>query len=108
MRDVVEQILSAEGEAKARIQKARESASAIRTQADREAEQRLQEARTQAQDTIRSAVTGAREQGEREHGALVEQAHRESKQFIESHTADIEKTIAKAVERIIKPEYAED
>jgi len=108
MREMVEKILSAEAEAKDRVEAARKEAAAIRSEADLAVERRLQEARKAAQEKVRDIVAAAREQGRREQESLVREAKEAGQRFIQEHAGAIEETIARVVGRITRPEYAED
>ena len=107
MLNIVERILGTEEEAARLIKAAREEASDIKADADRDHDLKLREARRTGQETIQRAINDATERGKRERDALVEEARRAGDRFAEEHRPEIERTVETIVTRMLKPEYAE-
>jgi V/A-type H+-transporting ATPase subunit G/H len=108
MQEIVTKVLQAEKEAETRIQEARSKAGEIRARADREVEATVQEAREQAGKRAQEILSQARSQAQKEYEEAVEQARDENQAFFTSHEEDIDRAAESVIALITSPEWVQD
>jgi V/A-type H+-transporting ATPase subunit G/H len=107
MQEIVTRVLEAEKEAETRIQEARSKAGEIRAQADREVEAAMQQAREQAGKRSQEILSRARSQAQEEYEKAVEQAREENQAYFRSHDEDINRVADSVLALITNPEWAQ-
>ena len=100
MQEIVTKVLEAEKAAEQRIQEARSRAGEIRAQADRYVQAKLEQAREQAARRSQEIVEEARSQAQAEHEQARQQTEEENRLFFENNEPLIDKA-AEAVVRIL-------
>ena len=98
MQEIVTKVLEAEKAAEQRIQEARSQAGEIRAQADRDVQAKLEQAREQAARRTREIVDKARSHAQEEHERALRQTEEENRLFFENN----EPLMAKAVETVVR------
>ena len=100
MQEIVTRVLEAEKAAEQRIQEARSKAGDIRAQADREAQAALEQAREQAARGSQEILDKARSRARAEHEKALQQTEEENRLFFENNEPLFDKA-AEAVVRIV-------
>ena len=98
MQEIVTKVLEAEKAAEQRIQEARSRAGEIRAQADRDVQAKLEQARERAARRSQEIVDEARSRAEAEHREALQQTEEENRLFFEHN----ERLIDKAAETVIR------
>jgi len=98
MQEIVTKVLEAEKSAEQRIQEARGKAGEIRAQADRAVQAKLEQARAQAAQRAREIVDKARSQAQGAHEKALQQTEEENRLFFENN----EPLIIKAAEAVVR------
>ena len=106
MQEIVTKVLEAEKAAEQRIQEARSKAGEIRAQADRKVQAKLQEAREQAGKRSQEILEQARDQAGAEHEKAAKQTQDENQEFFKSHEADFNRAVEAVIELVTAPEWS--
>jgi len=107
MQEIVTKVLQAEKEAEARIQEARSKAAEIRATADREVQAMMQEARGQAGERSQEILSRARSQAQEEYEKAVEQARDENEAFLKRYEGEINRAAESVLTLITSLEWAQ-
>ena len=105
MQEIVTKVLEAEKEAEQRLQEARAKAAEIRGQADREVQAKLQEAREQATRRSHEIVEQARQQAKEEYEQALQQAREDNREFFRDHDDQLDRAAEAVVELITVPQW---
>ena len=100
MQEIVTKVLEAEKAAEQRIQEARSNGGEIRAQADRDVQVRLEQAREQAVRRSQEILEQARSKAREEHEKTLQQAQEEDREFFQKQEEQLDRA-AEAVVRII-------
>jgi V/A-type H+-transporting ATPase subunit G/H len=108
MQEIVTKVLAAEREAETKIQQARSEAGKIRAEADRKAQEGLQAAREQATGRSEETLAEARSQAQAKYEKALQQSRDESRAFFESRGKEIELAVQRVTSLIIAPEWEQE
>jgi vacuolar-type H+-ATPase subunit H len=100
MRDIVQEILQAEKRVEELLQHAREEAGTITSQAEKEANRKVAEARASAQEIVQQTVQRARREAEEIRKSMIEEAERKSRALASRsglHLDDLADQVARMV-----------
>ena len=100
MRDIVQEILQAEKEAEELLQQSREEAANIRAQAERESNRKIAEARARAKEIVQQTVQHTRREAEEIRKSTIEEAERKSRALVSRsglHLDDLADQVARMV-----------
>jgi V/A-type H+-transporting ATPase subunit G/H len=106
MQEIVTKVLEAEKAAEQRLQEARTRAAEIRAQADRDVQAKLEEARKQATLRSQEILEKARDRAKAEHDQAIQQAHDEDRDFFQTHEEQINRAAEAVVDLVISPEWS--
>ena len=106
MQEIVTKVLEAEKAAEQRIQEARSKAGEIRAQADRDVQGKLEKAREQAAGRSQEIVDKARSQAQGEHDKALQQTEEENRLFFEKNERLIDKAGEAVVQIITAPQWS--
>lgn len=106
MQEIVTKVLEAEKAAEQRIQEARSKAGEIRAQADRDVQAKLEQAREQAARRSQEILDKARGQAQAEHEKALQQTEEDSRLFFENNERLIAKAAEAVVQIIITPQWS--
>jgi V/A-type H+-transporting ATPase subunit G/H len=106
MQEIVTKVLEAEKEAQQRIQEARNKAGEIRAQADQEVQGKLEQAREQAGRRAQEIVEQARSQAQAEYDKTLQQSKEENELFFEQHEEKIDRAAEAVMQLITTPEWS--
>ena len=105
MREVVDEILKAEKEARDVVSQAREKAEKIRADAEEEYNAKMASGRAEAQKLIRDRLAAARLEMESREAELARRAEGERERYRTRHHTQIERLAASIVSRLVVPEH---
>ena len=100
MQDIVQEILQVEKRVEELLQHAREKASVIAAQAEKEANRKVAEARTRAQEIVQQTAHRTRREAEEIRKSTIEEAERKSRAFASRsglHLDDLADQVARMV-----------
>jgi V/A-type H+-transporting ATPase subunit G/H len=106
MQEIVTKVLEAEKAAEQRLQEARNKVGEIRAQADREIQAKLQEARERAAQRSQEILTLARKQAKVEYEKILEQTQEGNREFFQTHEEQIDRAAQAVVELITASEWS--
>jgi vacuolar-type H+-ATPase subunit H len=105
VEEIVGKILEAEKEAEQLVQEARTHAAELRAGSDSESEKTLGDARERARQRIQEAIGKARSDAEAERERKLAQIEAEGQRFLEEHAEGIGRAAEKIVSLLVQPEY---
>ena len=105
MLEIVQEILQAEQKAEDVARAARERASTLRSDAEKNVQEQLTKARNDAAGLVQQRLTDARAEQERQYRAVVEQTNSVTATFPEDHRDAVDDLISKIVLFICEPEF---
>lgn len=100
MKDIVTEILETEKRVEELLRRAREEASSIKQNAERDANRRIADARSQAQSIIRDAVAKAEKEAEETRKRALHQAEQESRVKIDRVKGSVDEVVVQIVAMI--------
>ena len=106
MQEIVTKVLEAEKAAEQRIQEARSKAGEIRAQADREVQAELQEAREQVSKRSQEILEQARNRSREEYEKALQRTQEENQEFFSKHGKQLTVAAEAVVRLITTPEWA--
>ena len=105
MLEIVQEILQAEQKAEDVARTARERASALRSEAEKDVQEQLAKARNDAAVLVQQRLADARAKQEKQYRAVVEQTDLVTATFPEDHRDAVDDLISKIVLFICEPEF---
>jgi V/A-type H+-transporting ATPase subunit G/H len=106
MQEIVTKVLEAEKAAEQRLQEARSKAEEIRAQADRDVQGKLERARQRAARRSQEIVEKARSQAQGEQERALQQTEDENRLFFENNEQLIVKAAEAVVQIITAPQWS--
>jgi vacuolar-type H+-ATPase subunit H len=104
MREIVDEVLSAEKKAEDLIQEAKKQAAEIRNQAETLVAERVKEARDRARELVRTRVEEAEQKAEQKYSQVIGDARKAGQEHLKENAKEMDTAVEELVRLIIQPQ----